>query len=87
MVGMEGDAQRQSGLLGSLGPTVEDVLLGTDVLRVPLLILRIPKVEIVVVIAEHEEILGATALIAFDKGLGIPLLGLEEGQDILETKL
>ena len=47
MVGMEGDAQGQSGLLGGSGPAFEDVALGADVLRVPGLVLRVPEVVVV----------------------------------------
>ena len=87
MVGMERDTQWQSGFLGSTGPAFEDILMRTDVLGVPLLILRIPQVEVVVVIAQYKEVLSTTTLVALHERLGIPLLGLEQGKDVLETEL
>ena len=87
MIGMEGDAEGQTSLLGCTGPSFEDILLRTDAHGVPLLILRVPEVEIVVVVAEHEEILCTAALITFHECLWIPLLCLEEGQDVLEAEL
>ena len=39
------------------------------------------------VITQHEEILGAATLIARHQTVGIPVLGLEQGQDILIAKL
>ena len=87
MVGMEGDTQRQACFLSSLGPTLENILMGTDVLGVPLLILRIPEVEVIVVVTQYEEILGATTLITLHECLGIPILGLEKRQDVLKAEL
>ena len=87
MVGMEGDTQRQACFLSSLGPTVEDVFMGTDVLGVPLLILRIPEVEVIVVVTQYEEILGATTLVTFYECLRVPILSLEKGQDIFKAEL
>ena len=87
MIGMKRDAQGQSGFLGGTGPAVEDIALGTDVLRVPGLVLRVPQVVVVVVVAENEEILRPTALVLLDECLGIPAFGLEQRQDILEAEL
>ena len=84
---MEGDTQRQACFLSSLGPTLENILMGTDVLGVPLLILRIPEVVVVVVVTQYEEILGAATLITLHECLRVPILGLEKGQDILESEL
>ena len=50
MIGMEGDAKRQTMFLCSLSPTVNQVFLRTDIDRVPFLILRVPKVEVVVMV-------------------------------------
>ena len=84
---MERDAQRQSRLLRGLGPAVEDVALRADVLRVPGLVLRVPEVVVVVVVAQHEEVLCAAALVALHQRLGVPFLRLEQGQDVLEAHL
>ena len=87
MVGMERDAQRQSHLLGGSGPLGEDVALGTDVHRVPGLVLGVPQVVVVVVVAQHEEILCSAAFVALHESHGIPFLGLEEWQDVLVAEL
>ena len=87
MIGVEGDAQRQASLLRCLRPLIEDIALRTDVLRVSGLILRVPEVVVVVVIAQHEEILCTTTLVACDEFVGIPFLCLEERQHILEAEL
>ena len=69
MVGMKRNTERQPCLLGRLGPSVEDILLRTYPFRVPLLVFRVPEIEVVVVIAQYEEILGATTLIALHNAL------------------
>ena len=87
VVSMERDAQGQSRLLGSLCPTVKDILLRADILRIPGLILRVPQVVVVVVVAQHEEILCPATLVLLYQSLGIPFLSFEEGQDVLKAKL
>ena len=87
MVGMERDAQGQSGFLGCGSPLSQDVTLRTDILRVPGLVLGIPQVVVVVMVAQYEEILGTATLVTLDKFLRFPLLGLEERQDILIAEL
>ena len=64
-------------LLGSLGPAFENIFLGAYVLRVPGLVFRVPQVVVVVVVAQHKEVLCPTTLIAFYQGLRVPLLGFE----------
>ena len=86
MVGMERDAEGQSGLSCCLGPSVEDVLVRAYVLSVPLLVFRVPEVKIVVMVAQCKEILGATFLLVEPhQFLGVPVLGLEERQDVLKA--
>ena len=87
MVGMKGDAEWQTVLLGSLGPPLYEVALRSDVHRVPLLVFGIPKVEVVMMVAEHKEILRPEAFVSLDEFVGIPFLCLEQGQDILEAHL
>ena len=82
---MEGDAERESCFLGSGSPFGEDVAVRSDVLGVPLLVLAIPKVEVVVVVAEREEILSSDFLIELHELLGIPMLSLEEREDVLKS--
>ena len=88
MVGMERDAEGQSCFFRSFSPSVKYVFLWANVLGVPLLILAIPKVEVVVVVTKGEEVLSATFfLVKLYEFVGCPVLGLEKGQDILESEL
>ena len=88
VVGMEGDAQRKSGFLGSFGPAVEDISFRADIHGVPLLVFAVPEVEIVVVVAKHKEIACASfLLIEFHQLVGCPVLCLEQREDFFEPHL
>ena len=63
------------------------VLLRTYVHRVPWLVFRVPQVVVVVVVSKHKEILCTTTLVFLYQSLRIPLLSLEEGQDVFESHL
>ena len=88
VVGMEGDAEGQSVFLSRFRPSLQDVLLGADVDGVPLLILRVPEVEVVVVVAQSEEILRPHLFfIELHQSVRVPVFGLPQGQDVLEAHL
>ena len=87
MVGMERDAKGQTCLFGSCCPTGQDVFVWADVHRVPALVLAVPKVEVIVMIAQREEILGANLLVELHQRIRIPAFSLEEGKDVLEAHL
>ena len=87
MVGMERDAQREAVLLGSTCPAFKDVALRTHTNGVPRLVFGVPEVEVVVVVTQHEEVLRPCPLVALHQLVGVPVLGLEEGQNVLEPHL
>ena len=59
----------------------------TNVHRVPALVLAVPKVEVIVMIAQREEILCANLLVELHQRIRIPTFSLEKGQDVLEAYL
>ena len=87
MVGMERDAEGQTCLFGSCCPSCQDVLVRADVHRIPALVLAVPEVEVIVMIAQREEILCANFLVELHQRIRIPAFSLEEGQDVLEAHL
>ena len=86
VVGMEGYSERQLGFPRGLCPSVKDVLVGPDGHGVPFLVLAVPEVEVIVMVAQGEEILCPTFLgVEAYQLLGVPVLGLEQRQDVLES--
>ena len=84
---MFGDAEPQAVFLGRLLPVAHHVALGTHVDRVPLVQLRVPQEEIVVVRAHADEILRPGLLVELHEAVGVPLLGLPERNDVLVAEL
>ena len=54
---------------------------------VPLVQLRVPEEEVVVVRAHAHEVLGPGLLVELHQAIGIPLLGLPQGDDVLVAEL
>ena len=85
--GVHADAEPQAVRARGLGPAADQVLLRADGDRVPRLVLAVPEVEIVVVVGQREEILGARPLVERHELLRIPPLRLPEMDDVLEAEL
>ena len=87
VAGMHTNTQRQPVLLASVSPSADDVLLRTHVHRVPLLVRAVPQVEVVVMIAESEEISRTDTLVELHKRIGIPVLSLPVAAQFLQSVL
>lgn len=84
---MFGHAEAQAVLPGGGPPRSDDVSLRTHNGRVPAMMFRIPEVEIVVVAAHRDEIFGAGRDIFAHQRVGIEMLGLPQGNDVLVAEL
>ena len=82
-----GDAEPQAELLGGLLPVADDVAVRAHVHRVPLVVRRVPEVEVVVVRAHADEVAGAGLLVERHQPVGVPFLGLPERDDVLVSEL
>ena len=78
-------AQGQVVLLTGSSPLAYDVALGSQVHRVPLLVGRVPQVEVVVVLTQRKEITGTHALVQGHQLFRIPLLSLPVAYQLLQT--
>ena len=74
MGGMDAHAETQSVGTCRLFPSGKDVFPGTHIHTVPRLVLAVPKVEIVVVVAHGEEILGTRLFVKCQQAVRIPLV-------------
>ena len=86
MRGVYADAEGQSGLLAGVAPAAGQVLLGSDVHRVPLLVGRVPQVEVVVVVAQCHEVACTHALVEADQLLGVPVLGFPVVAEVFQSE-
>ena len=84
---MLGDAEAQAVLVGGLLPLADDVALRPHVDGVPLVELRVPAIEVVVVLGDDAEVLRAGLLVERHQPVGVPLLGLPERDDVLVAEL
>ena len=85
MVGMETYTEWEIILACRSCPFGKNVAFRSDILGIPGLILAIPQVEVIVMVAKHEEILSAYAFIKFHKTIGFPFLSFEERKDVFKT--
>ena len=79
-------AEGQSGLFAGIAPTLDKILFRTYPYRVPLLVGRIPKVEVVVVVAQGHEVAGTHALVEVDQFFGIPVLCFPVVAQVFESE-
>lgn len=84
---MVGDPEFQSVRASNLLPRPYDVLFRPDVHAVPRLVFRIPTIEIVVVVAERDEVLGPGFGVEANEFLGIPAFRPPGMTDVFITKL
>ena len=84
---MLGDAEPQAVFLGRLLPVADHVALRAHVDRVPRVQLRVPEEEVVVVRAHADEVLRPGLLVKLHQAVGVPLLGLPQGDDVLVAEL
>ena len=77
------DAEAQALLLGRLLPVADHVALRAHVDGVPLVKLRVPQVEVVVVRAHADEVAGPGLLVEGHQPVRVPLLRLPERDDVL----
>ena len=78
-----GHAEPQAVFLRGFLPIADHVALGPHVGGVPLVELRVPEEEIVVMGAHADEVTGAGFLVERHQPLGVPFLGLPEGDNVL----
>ncbi len=84
---MKRDAKADAFAVGGLLPTGDDVALRADLHRVPGLVLRVPKIKIVVMHALGDHVPGPGPLVERHELVGIPLLGLPARQHVLVAEL
>ena len=85
VVGVQAYAEAQPILARRPGPFVQYVALRPHVYRVPRLVLAVPKVHVIMVVAEGEEILRAYLLIESHEAVRVPLLGFPHRYYVLEA--
>src|ERR1035438_4255484 len=68
-------------------PSPHDVLLRTHVYAVPRLVLRVPTIEIAMVVRKGDEILGPGFGVKLDQFFGIPVFRPPDMTDVLVPKL
>ena len=77
MVGMQADTKRKTVFTGCLLPFSQYVTLRPHIYRVPRLVLAVPKVEIIMMIAQCKEILRTYLLIESHQRIRIPMFSLK----------
>ena len=82
-----GDAEPQAVLLRRLLPLADHVAFRAHVDGVPLVELRVPQEEIVVVRAHADEVLRPGLLVELHQTVGVPLLRLPQRDDVLVAEL
>ena len=85
MVCVQADPERKTMLAGCRSPFGENVSFRTDIYRIPRLVFAVPEVEVVMMVAQHKEILRTNTFVNCHKTVRIPLFSLEKRQYILET--
>jgi len=83
--GVVGDAEAEAVGAGDAGPGADDVLLGADAGGVPGVVGGAEVVEVVVVVGERDEVLGAGGLVEAHEIFGLPLVGLPKVVDLHEA--
>ena len=78
-----GDAEVESLLLGRLLPVADDVALRAHLHGVPLVQLRVPQVEVVVVRAHADEVAGPGLLVHRHQPIRVPFLRFPQRDDVL----
>ena len=84
---MVGHPKVQPILARGLGPDADDVLVRPDPDGIPGLILGVPAVEVVVVVGQRHEVLGARLHVELHQGVRIPVLRVPGVVDVLEAVL
>jgi len=83
--GVVGDAEAEAVGAGDGRPGADDVLLGADAGGVPGVVGGGEVIEVVVVVGERDEVLGARGLVEAHELFGLPLVGLPEVVDLHEA--
>ncbi len=83
---MVAHAEAQAVLLRQFGPDADDVLLRTDLHRVPRLVRAVVTIEIVVVVGQRHEVARAGPLVESHQLFGVPVLGFPGVVVILEAE-
>ena len=84
--GVDAHAEAHAGVARSLCPSADDVLLRTHVDGVPRLVLRVEVVEVVMMVRHRENVARAHALVERDQLVGLPVLRLPQGCEVLEPE-
>ena len=84
---MNGNTKAQSSRAGNLGPATNNVLVRPNAHRIPWLIGGIEAIEVVTMIGECHEVFGPSLFVKRHQLFWIPIFGMPEVVDILETKL
>ncbi len=84
---MIGDSELEPLRAGGLSPRAHDVLFRPDIHAVPGLVLRVPAIEVVMVVGDGDEVLGAGLGIEPDQFLGIPVLRPPDMADVFVPEL
>ena len=84
---MLGDSEGKTIRLCRLLPESDDVFVRPHLSGVPSVKFRVPEEEVIMVSPHADEVLSTRILVEGHQGIGIPLLGLPERDDILVTVL
>ena len=86
MAGVHADAHLEVGLATGIVPLLQQVALRAHIHRVPLLIWRVPQIEVVVMVTQCHEVACAHTLVQVDQSFGVPVLCLPIVAQLLESK-